>query len=362
MDLFCPVPADGRRRHRALAGLAAAVHPGGLPAAQHRRRRARHHAGGLADQLRRPGAVLHQGGVGVRCVRPGRGERVRGPAQPGLPLPADAAVPVRGEVPQGLRGSGLELLPDPAGRAVPAVQRPSGDRVSAFAQQHGDPTGTRSSALNVFIPDALATGRYDLRPESYVRELVVDAGRHGSGPRCTPTPTGETFEQEADVVHPGRRCRRVRPADAAVQIRPLPERPRQRQRPGRPQRHLPRVLASRRAPSTTRSTPGPVAATSAPVRSSSTTTTARAASPAAVTSPAPESASRCRSTGTCPIGRPGVRRPRRSTGSSSTTAWRSRWWCTTCRNTTTGSIWTRRSSTPGVCPSPGSRSPPTRTI
>ena len=50
--------------------------------------------------------------------------------------------------------------------------------VSAFAQQHGDPTGTRSSALNVFIPHALATGRYDLRPESYVRELALDsAGR-----------------------------------------------------------------------------------------------------------------------------------------------------------------------------------------
>ncbi len=46
--------------------------------------------------------------------------------------------------------------------------------VSAFAQQHGDPTGTRSSALNVFVPDAVATGRYDLRADCYVRELEVD--------------------------------------------------------------------------------------------------------------------------------------------------------------------------------------------
>jgi choline dehydrogenase-like flavoprotein len=60
-----------------------------------------------------------------------------------------------------------------------ALSRPLGRRkatvVSAFAQQHGDPTGTRSSALNVFVPDALATGNYDLRPDCYVRELTLDA-------------------------------------------------------------------------------------------------------------------------------------------------------------------------------------------
>jgi len=37
--------------------------------------------------------------------------------------------------------------------------------ISAFAQQHGDPTGTRSSALNIFTPDAVSTGRYELRPD-----------------------------------------------------------------------------------------------------------------------------------------------------------------------------------------------------
>ena len=49
-----------------------------------------------------------------------------------------------------------------------ALSRPFNGRkatvVSAFAQQHGDPTGTRSSALNVFIPDAVATGNFELRP------------------------------------------------------------------------------------------------------------------------------------------------------------------------------------------------------
>ena len=70
--------------------------------------------------------------------------------------------------------------------------------VSAFAQQHGDPTGTRSSALNVFIPHALATGRYDLRPGSYVRELALDSAGRIRAAVYTDA-DGRTVEQEADA-------------------------------------------------------------------------------------------------------------------------------------------------------------------
>jgi choline dehydrogenase-like flavoprotein len=83
-----------------------------------------------------------------------------------------------------------------------ALSRPFNGRpatvVSAFAQQHGDPTGTRSSALNVFVPDAVRTDRYDLRPDSYVRELTLDsAGRVKSA--VYEDGDGSLFEQEADV-------------------------------------------------------------------------------------------------------------------------------------------------------------------
>ncbi|MEV4642451.1 GMC family oxidoreductase [Actinoplanes sp. NPDC049548] len=83
-----------------------------------------------------------------------------------------------------------------------ALSRPFNGRpatvISAFAQQHGDPTGTRSSALNVFVPDAVATGRYDLRPDSYVRELTVDVrGRVASA--VYGDADGDLVEQEADV-------------------------------------------------------------------------------------------------------------------------------------------------------------------
>jgi choline dehydrogenase-like flavoprotein len=83
-----------------------------------------------------------------------------------------------------------------------ALSRPFDGRpatvVSAFAQQHGDPTGTRSSALNVFVPQAVATGRYDLRADSYVRELTVDAeGRVKSA--IYEDADGDLLEQEAEI-------------------------------------------------------------------------------------------------------------------------------------------------------------------
>jgi choline dehydrogenase-like flavoprotein len=99
---------------------------------------------------------------------------------------------------QGCRKLGYNSFPTP----MAALSRPYNGRPvtvqSAFAQQHGDPTGTRSSALSVFVPDALKTGRYDLRPDCYVHEIAVD--EHG---RCKSAVyqdvDGDFIEQEADV-------------------------------------------------------------------------------------------------------------------------------------------------------------------
>ena len=98
----------------------------------------------------------------------------------------------------GCRKLGYNSFPTP----MAALSRPYNGRPvtvqSAFAQQHGDPTGTRSSALSVFVPDALKTGRYDLRPNCYVHEITVD--EHG---RCKSAvyqdADGDFIEQEADI-------------------------------------------------------------------------------------------------------------------------------------------------------------------
>jgi choline dehydrogenase-like flavoprotein len=99
---------------------------------------------------------------------------------------------------EGCRKLGYNSFPTP----MAALSRPYNGRPvtvqSAFAQQHGDPTGTRSSALSVFVPDALKTGRYDLRPDCYVHEITVDEGG-----RCKSAvyqdAEGDYIEQEGDI-------------------------------------------------------------------------------------------------------------------------------------------------------------------
>ena len=99
---------------------------------------------------------------------------------------------------EGCRKLGYNSFPTP----MAALSRPFNGRPvtvqSAFAQQHGDPTGTRSSALSVFVPDALKTGRYDLRPDCYVHEITIDQrGRCKSA--VYQDADGDFIEQEADI-------------------------------------------------------------------------------------------------------------------------------------------------------------------
>lgn len=121
-----------------------------------------------------------------------------GPRRRGYPCPPMPQSRYAEKFHDGCAKLGWNSFPTPQA----ALSRPFNGRpatvVSAFAQQHGDPTGTRSSTLNVFIPDALATGRYELRPESYVRELVLDErGRIKAA--VYEDAAGIVFEQEADV-------------------------------------------------------------------------------------------------------------------------------------------------------------------
>lgn len=123
---------------------------------------------------------------------------VEGPRSKGYPCPPMPMSRYAEKFHQGCSALGWNSFPTPqAALSQPYNGRPA-TVVSAFAQQHGDPTGTRSSALNVFVPDALATGRYDLRPDSYVRELTVDEkGRVASA--VYEDADGSILEQEADV-------------------------------------------------------------------------------------------------------------------------------------------------------------------
>jgi len=122
-----------------------------------------------------------------------------GPRSRGYPCPPMPMSRYAQKFHEGCGKLGWNSFPTPQA----ALSRPYNGRpatvVSAFAQQHGDPTGTRSSALNVFVPDAVATGRYDLRPHCYVREISVDERGRARG-AVYEDADGDAVEQEADVV------------------------------------------------------------------------------------------------------------------------------------------------------------------
>ncbi len=70
---------------------------------------------------------------------------------------------------------------------------------TGFWNQYGDPTTTRSSTLTSFVPEALATGRFELRPDSYVREITV--GPDGRAKSVIYLDSdGQEIEQEASIV------------------------------------------------------------------------------------------------------------------------------------------------------------------
>lgn len=99
----------------------------------------------------------------------------------------------------GCEALGLNSFPTPTAMLSQSYNGRPPTVQSAFVQQEGDPSGTRSSPLFTFVEDALKTRRWDLRPESYVHEIKV--GRDG---RVTGViyedADGDLIEQDADVV------------------------------------------------------------------------------------------------------------------------------------------------------------------
>lgn len=121
------------------------------------------------------------------------------PRRRGYPCPPLPPTRYNQKFHEGCARLGYNSFPTPsAALSQPHNGRPVTNQ-SAFAQQHGDPTGTRGSALTTFIPDALATGRFELRPNCYVHEITInDRGRARSA--VYQDADGALVEQEADVV------------------------------------------------------------------------------------------------------------------------------------------------------------------
>ena len=71
--------------------------------------------------------------------------------------------------------------------------------LTGFWNLYGDPSEMRSGTATTFIPEALATGNYELRTECYVNRVTVNANGEAKGVVYT-DPDGNEVEQEARIV------------------------------------------------------------------------------------------------------------------------------------------------------------------
>ena len=139
VELFCPVPqmVGGGTVH--WQGWLPRFTAERLPAAQHRRRRARDHAGRLADHLRRARAVLHQVewafGVSGRPART-RSSRPRSKGYPCPPLPQSRYAQ---KFHQGCATLGWNSFPTPQA----ALSRPYNGRPATVSAPSPNSTATR---------------------------------------------------------------------------------------------------------------------------------------------------------------------------------------------------------------------------
>jgi choline dehydrogenase-like flavoprotein len=70
---------------------------------------------------------------------------------------------------------------------------------TGYWQQYPDPTDSKSSAANTFIPAALATGRYELRTDCYAKQITTERNGRARGVLYEDA-SGTEHEQRAGLV------------------------------------------------------------------------------------------------------------------------------------------------------------------
>jgi gluconate 2-dehydrogenase alpha chain len=105
---------------------------------------------------------------------------------------------------QACRNLGYHPFPQPAGIASQAYQDPFGNLHSGclycgFCTRFGCEVDAKAEPINTHIPPALATGRYEIRPNSKVTGINVGADGLATGVTYL-DPQGQEQEQPADIV------------------------------------------------------------------------------------------------------------------------------------------------------------------
>ena len=94
---------------------------------------------------------------------------------------------------------GHSTFPMPQGMVTEPYRGRKPFSENGFWQQYPDPGTGKSSTLISFIPDAVNTGLYDLRPDCYVSEILVDKAGKATGVRYQDE-NGNEFVQNAKAV------------------------------------------------------------------------------------------------------------------------------------------------------------------
>jgi choline dehydrogenase-like flavoprotein len=94
---------------------------------------------------------------------------------------------------------GINGYPFPQGLVSQSHKGRRPDNHSGFWNQYGDWTTMKSTTLTSFVPEAIATGRFDLRPDCYVQEVMVGSDGRATGVRYLDA-DGHEAEQKARYV------------------------------------------------------------------------------------------------------------------------------------------------------------------
>ena len=94
---------------------------------------------------------------------------------------------------------GINTFPMPQAICSRPFRGRPASMITGYDQQYGDPTGARASTLTTYIPDALRTGNFELRPDCYVREILVDRQGRATGVLYVDA-DGDEIVQEAEAV------------------------------------------------------------------------------------------------------------------------------------------------------------------
>jgi len=132
------------------------------------------------------------------------GNVFEGPRAREYPLPPLASSLVADKFTQATKDLGYHPFPQPAGILSEAYKDLAGNTRGAciycgFCTRYGCEVAAKSNSLVVHMPAALATGKYEIRPDSYVYQIETDADGKATGVSYIDA-TGRQQFQEAGIV------------------------------------------------------------------------------------------------------------------------------------------------------------------